>query len=215
MDAESRERHEVVLVTRPVETPPDGPIDALLGIVSSSIGMVTVTASTLLSVVEQTVESSVGAALDRIVPSIADAIVGRLDLTAIVMDRVDLNRVVNGALDSLDLTELVLDRVDINAIVQKADIDAIIDRVPVIPLANFVIEEIDLPQIIRESTGGIATDAVNTIRVQESARTSSSRGWLTAFCCAGASARSTCRWIRTRSSTGCARTSSPTNATRR
>ena len=67
---------------------------------------------------------------------------------------------------TLDLTQLVIDRVDIDELVAQADIEAIIDRVPVIPLANFVIEEIDLPQIIRESTGGVATDAVNAIRVQ-------------------------------------------------
>jgi hypothetical protein len=170
MDDVGGERHEVVLVTRAVPAPSPGPLDVLLGVMANSVGLVTTSASTLASMIEQTVgqavESSVNSALDRLVPVIADAIVERLDLTTLVLEQVDLNRVINSALDSLDLTQLVIDRVDVNAIVDQADIERIIDRVPVIPLANYVIEEIDLPQIIRESTGGVATDAVNAIRVQ-------------------------------------------------
>jgi hypothetical protein len=163
-------RQDVILVTRPVTTSPPRPLDALFEVVSNSVGMAVSTATTLAAMVEQTVavtvETSVNAALDRVVPAMVDAIIARLDLTQVVLTQVDLNRVVNAALDSLDLTQLVIDRVDVNRIVDQADIDAIIDRVPIIPLANYVIEEIDLPQIIRESTGGVATDAVNSIRVQ-------------------------------------------------
>ena len=99
-------------------------------------------------------------------PAIADAIIERIDLTDIVLDQVDLDRIVTRALDGLDLTQLVIDRVDIDALVAEADIEAVIDRVPIIPLANYVIDEIDLPQIIRDSTGGIATDAMGAVRVQ-------------------------------------------------
>lgn len=170
MDGGDGERQEVVLVTRAVPAQPPGPLDALLGVVAGSVGMVTASASAVASMIEHTVgqavESSVNSALDRLVPAIADAIVERLDLTCLVIEQVDLNRVVNSALDSLDLTQLVVDRVDVAAIVEQADIERIIDRLPVIPLANYVIEEIDLPQIIRESTGGVATDAVNAVRVQ-------------------------------------------------
>jgi hypothetical protein len=163
-------RQEVVLVTRPAAPGPPNPIGTLKEVFSNSVGMATYTATTLASLLEQTVTytitTSVNAALDRLVPVIADAIVERIDLTDIVIDQVDLNRIVNSALDSLDLTQLVIDRVDVNAIVAEADIDAVIDRVPIIPLANYVIDEIDLPQIIRSSTGGIASDAMNAVRVQ-------------------------------------------------
>ncbi len=163
-------QQEVVLVTRPVTPPVPGRVDLFLRAVSASVGLAAYTATTMVSLVEQTVTSavdrSVNGALDRLVPAIADAIIERLDLTDIVLSRVDLERIVNSALDSLDLTKLVIDRVDIDEVVAQADLDVIIDRIPVIPLANFVIEEIDLPQIIRESTGGVATDAVNAIRVQ-------------------------------------------------
>jgi hypothetical protein len=133
---------------------------------SNTIGLAEYTASTMTSLIEQTVESSVNAALNRLVPTIADAIIERIDLNRIVLEQVDLNLIVNKALDTLDLTSLVLDRVDVNAIVAEADIDAVIDRVPIIPLANYVIDEIDLPQIIRDSTSGIAGDAMNTARRQ-------------------------------------------------
>lgn len=161
---------EVVLVRRPATPLAPSPVSTLLRVISTSVGLAAYTATTVVSRVEQTitsaVESSVNAALDRLVPAISDAIIERLDLTGIVLERVDLEAIVIRALDSLDLTQLVIDRVDIDELVAQADIDAIVDRIPVIPLANYVIEEIDLPQIIRESTGGIATDAVNTIRVQ-------------------------------------------------
>jgi hypothetical protein len=163
-------RQEVVLVTRPAAAGPPNPIDTLREVLANSVGMATYTTTTMLSLVEQTVTyavtTSVNAALDRLVPVIADAIIERIDLTDVVIDQVDLNRIVTAALDGLDLTQLVIDRVDIDAIVAEADIDAVIDRVPIIPLASYVIDEIDLPQIIRDSTSGIAGDAVNTVRRQ-------------------------------------------------
>lgn len=168
-------RQEIVIVTRPTATgssrpEPPHPVDTLRDVLSSSVGMAAYTASTLASLIEQTVtyavSTSVNAALDRLVPVIADAIIERIDLTDVVIERVDLERVVTSVLDGMDLTSLVIDRVDIDAIVAQADVNAVIDRVPIIPLANYVIDEIDLPQIIRDSTSGIAGDAVNTVRRQ-------------------------------------------------
>ena len=157
-------------MTRPVPPDPPSPLDTLREVLSNSVGMATYTTATLFSLVEQTITSavatSVNTALDRLVPVIADAIIERIDLTDLVIEQVDLSRIVTSALDSLDLTQLVIDRVDVDAIVAEADIEAVIDRVPIIPLANYVIDEIDLPQIIRSSTGGIASDAMNAVRVQ-------------------------------------------------
>ena len=106
----------------------------------------------LFSVAEQAVSSTVStvansalvnSALDKVVPYAVNAVVGRMNLT-----------------------EIVLDRVDIDAIVAQADLEKIIDRLPLVDLANYIIDEIDLPQLIRQSTGGIATDAMNTTRMQ-------------------------------------------------
>lgn len=170
MTYDEADGREVVLVTRPAPAGPPHPIDTLREVFASSMGAATYTATTLVSLVEQTVTyavtASVNAALDRLVPVIADAIIERIDLTDVVMEQVDLHRIVTSALDTLDLTSIVLERVDINAIVAEADVDAVIDRVPILPLANYVIDEIDLPQIIRDSTSGIAGDAMNTVRRQ-------------------------------------------------
>ncbi|MFM8897084.1 MAG: hypothetical protein ACKOE2_17365, partial [Actinomycetales bacterium] len=61
---------------------------------------------------------------------------------------------------------LILDRVDGHRNVAQANLEEIPDRLPLVDIANYVIDEIDLPQIVRESTGGIAGDAVNLLRLQ-------------------------------------------------
>lgn len=119
-----------------------------------------------MSIAERAVSDVVGATLDRTVPIIVNTVVARVDLTAIVLDRVDLGMVVQQTLDRIDLTQLILDRVDVDEIVARADLDGVVDRLPLVEIANYIIDEIDLPQIIRESTGGIASDAMDVIRMQ-------------------------------------------------
>jgi len=109
--------------------------------------------------------SVVGSVLDKTVPAIADAIISRIDLTDIVVRQVDLQSIILRALDEIDITQIVIDRVDVDEIVGKTDLDAVIDRIPMLQIADYIIEEIDLPQIIRESTGGVALDAFTTTRV--------------------------------------------------
>jgi hypothetical protein len=165
-DAREYEVAEVVLVTRAAEPSAPDPVEAIREIFTSSVGLATYTATTMAALVGQTVTTAVNSALDRAVPMIADAVIDRLDLTDLVIDRVNLTRVVESTLDGMDLTQLVLDRVDIDAIVGAADIEAVIDRVPIIPIADYVIDEIDLPQIIRDSTTGVAGEALDSVRRQ-------------------------------------------------
>jgi hypothetical protein len=118
-----------------------------------------------------------------------DAILDRVDLNAIVRERVDLDAIVanvdidavatrldvNAVLDRIDLTAIVRERVDVDAIVAGVDIDAVasrldihavIDRIDLAALAEEVIEAIDLPEIIRDSTGSMASEAVRGVRMQ-------------------------------------------------
>jgi hypothetical protein len=60
----------------------------------------------------------------------------------------------------------IVSRVDIDNIVAKVDIDAIIDRVDVVGIAEQVIEGIDLPELIRESTGSMSSEVVRDVRLQ-------------------------------------------------
>lgn len=154
---------EVVVVSRPYQ--PEGDVLSLAkDLAASTIGLLVFSTQTALALTQATARGVVGGVLDRLVPPLVDAIVSRLDLTELVVTRVDLRVVVESALDRLDLTQIVVDRVDVDRIVGLADVDAVIDRVPMIQIADYIIQEIDLPQIIRESTGGIASDAFTSTR---------------------------------------------------
>jgi len=60
----------------------------------------------------------------------------------------------------------VVSRIDINKIVAQVDITPILDRVPMTEIADYIIEEIDLPSLVRESTGGVADGLLGTLRFQ-------------------------------------------------
>jgi predicted RNase H-like nuclease len=45
-------------------------------------------------------------------------------------------------------------------------VDAIIDRIDLVALAREVIVAIDLPEIIRESTGSVASETLRGVRMQ-------------------------------------------------
>jgi hypothetical protein len=95
--------------------------------------------------------------LDAIVQRVLD----RMDLTALVLERVNLDALIQAFLDRIDLTAVVLRRVDLDAVIQAA-----LDRIDLVALAAEVIEGVDLPEIIRESTGSMASDTVQGVRMQ-------------------------------------------------
>ena len=117
--------------------------------------------------------------LDAIVDRVdIDAVIAKLDLDGIVdkvdiarvIDKVDLDGVVarvdlDRAVDRVDIAR-VLDKVDLDAVVERVDLDRAVGRVDVDSVAEYVIEEIDLPTIVRESSASIATETVHGIRVQ-------------------------------------------------
>jgi len=85
-----------------------------------------------------------------------DAVAARLDVDA-VAGRLDVDAV----LDRLNLTSTVLDRVDLGVVV-----DAALSKVDLIGIAEQIIDGVDLPEIIRESTGTMASDTVRRGRMQ-------------------------------------------------
>ena len=100
--------------------------------------------------------------LDAIADAIdLDRIIDRLDFDAIIRDRVDVNAVAR----QIDL-DGVARLIDVNAVAGRVDVDAIIDRVDLVGLASMVIDDVDLPRIIRESTMGVTTEVVADVRVQ-------------------------------------------------
>jgi hypothetical protein len=138
-----------------------------------------------------------GIDLDAIVDKIdVDAIVRRVDVDAIVsqvdidgiarridvdsiVDKIDIDAIVRRADVDAIVSQVDIDaiakRIDVDAIVEKLDIDAIVDRVDIdaivrrldlVSLAEEIVNGIDLPEIIRESTGSMASEVVRDVRMQ-------------------------------------------------
>src|SRR6478735_6657269 len=117
--------------------------------------------------------------IDAIVSRVdVDAIVERLDIDGIVA-RVDLDRAVSrvdigAVIERLDIDgiaaridlDAILDRVDVNAVAQRLDLDAVVGRLDLIGLAEYVVEEIDLPGIIQSSSGAMASEGMREVRWQ-------------------------------------------------
>ena len=76
--------------------------------------------------------------LDVVVPAVLDTVLDRVDLTSVVIQRVDLETVAGAVLSDLDL----------------------------VGVAEDVIDGVDLPGIIRESTGSMASETVSGARMQ-------------------------------------------------
>ena len=88
----------------------------------------------------------------RILPELTSAILDKLDLTQIAIDHLDIDR--------------ILDSVDLDAVIERVDLDAVIHRVDLARIATEVIGEIDLPELIRESTGAVTSETVRAVRMR-------------------------------------------------
>jgi hypothetical protein len=99
--------------------------------------------------------------VEALVPTVTSAVLDRLDLTALVRDRVALDVLVA----QVDV-DAVAARIDVDAVARRVDLDAIVDRLDLVDLTNRAIDGIDLPEIIRESTGSISGSMVRGVRMQ-------------------------------------------------
>ncbi|MFM7616768.1 MAG: hypothetical protein ACKO72_04815 [Actinomycetes bacterium] len=114
-------------------------------------------------------EALLGAFVARLVPELAAAIVERLDLAGIVaaipidliMEQIDVDAIVA----RVDVDALVR-RVDVDAIVGRVDVNRIMERVDIAPMAAEVLDTVDIGQIVRESTGTVTGDIVDSARIQ-------------------------------------------------
>lgn len=118
-------------------------VSGTVSAIESALGLARFTAETCAHIASEASKSAVNSILDGVVPPVVNAIVSRVDLT-----------------------EVVVRYVNINEIVAQADLDPILDRIPMTEIADYVIEEIDLPSLVRESTGGVADDILGLLRIQ-------------------------------------------------
>ena len=92
------------------------------------------------------------ARLAPVLPEIVAVILEPLDLTEIVKNSVDLDEVVAG--------------VDLDKAVERLDLNKVLVRLDIPGLAEGVIAEVDLAEIIRQSTGSVASETVRGVRMQ-------------------------------------------------
>ncbi|HEX4697777.1 MAG TPA: hypothetical protein VH857_00285 [Actinomycetes bacterium] len=116
------------------------------------------------------VQNAVTELVLALVPPVTDAVLDRLDLTAIVRERVDLDAVVtdvdiNQIAGSLDL-DAIAAGIDVDAVAARLDVAKVIDGIDLATIARQVIDAIDLPEIVRESSGAMASDTVRGVRLR-------------------------------------------------
>ncbi len=97
-------------------------------------------------------EEAASSFASRILPELTSAILDKLDLTQIAIDHLDIDR--------------ILDTVDLDAVIERVDLNAVIHRVDLAGIATEVIGEIDLPELIRESTGAVTSETVRAVRMR-------------------------------------------------
>jgi hypothetical protein len=94
------------------------------------------------------------------IAALVTTVLDEIDLDQVV-SRVDLERIVA----RIDL-DAIARRIDLDAVVGRVDLDAIVARIDVPGLTEQVIDEVDLGEIIRESSSTMASETVDALRVQ-------------------------------------------------
>ena len=110
----------------------------------------------------------------RVAERVIDLVVEVLDLNALVL-QLDLNAVLarvnlNDVLQRVDVKTL-LDQVDMNDLMSRIDLDALMARVDVNDLVqrldvDGLVEKTDLGAVIARSSGGVASEALDSARSQ-------------------------------------------------
>jgi len=136
---------------------------------------------------EADARSSAGSFLQDLVPQVTAGALDQIDLTALVRERLDINAVaqdididalvarvdINAIIDRVDIAAIidkvdlnaVADRLDVDRVAERLDLEAVVARIDLASLAQEVIDEIDLPEIIRDSSGAMASETVQEVRV--------------------------------------------------
>ncbi len=109
-------------------------------------------------------------ALRRGIGRAADAVMEQLDVTDLVLEHVDIQRIaetvdINPLVDRLDM-EALTDRIDIDALVARLDIQALIGRLDIAAIAADVIDQLDIPDLIREVTAETTSESLRNVRLR-------------------------------------------------
>jgi len=105
-------------------------------------------------------EALLSAFVARLAPEIAIAMMERLDINAILE-----SLPIDSVLERVDVDALI-GRVNVENILERVDIDALMTRLDIGPVAQKVLDTVDIGAIVRESTGSVTGDVVDVARVQ-------------------------------------------------
>lgn len=105
-------------------------------------------------------EVLLSAFIARLAPEIAIAMMERLDINAILE-----SLPIDSVLERVDVDALI-GRVNVENILERVDIDALMTRLDIGPVAQKVLDTVDIGAIVRESTGSVTGDVVDIARVQ-------------------------------------------------
>jgi hypothetical protein len=82
----------------------------------------------------------------------------------------DLNEIANDidvdAVAARVDVERLIDQIDIDRIVRRLDVEAIVRRLDLAAIARDVLDEIDVEEIIRESSGSLTVQTVDALRAR-------------------------------------------------
>lgn len=87
-----------------------------------------------------------------------DDLVETIDVDAVV-ERINVGRIV----ERVDLEQIV-DRIDLDAVAERIDVQAIVRRIDLAGIAREVLDEIQVEDLIRESSGTLAVQTVDALR---------------------------------------------------
>ncbi|HYZ03398.1 MAG TPA: hypothetical protein VFA92_18015 [Candidatus Binatia bacterium] len=76
-----------------------------------------------------------------------------------------VTRITAAVVQEVDL-DTIVDRIDLDRVIERVDVDAVVARVDFERVARQLLEQVDIDEIIRESTAGLADETVESLRVQ-------------------------------------------------
>ena len=97
-------------------------------------------------------EEAASAFIKSLMTEVVDTTLDQIDLTSLALERIDMER--------------IFARVDVDELAARVDLAAMVERLDLAKIAEEVIEELDVGELIRDSTGSMATETVEGIRVQ-------------------------------------------------
>ena len=79
--------------------------------------------------------------------------------------RVQVAQAVDQVLARVDIAAIVTRHVDLDKVVRAVDVQAVLDQVDLVAVVEEVLAAIDLPAIIRDSTGSLTSETVRSARM--------------------------------------------------